>query len=361
MLPSQWVAAIPDDAELARRQGVSVEAVQLTRSAEVIDLHIEGYLVPRLMPYDPRERHDRWPFGGRWFGHLDFPRILEGGLTGAMWSITTNPARGPAGRWAAFLDNLARLRASIEATDGLFRVVRDAREYRAARAEGAHACLLAIQGGNALEAAPDGPASIPDDVITRVTLVHLTSSCYGVTSSPLRLGGGDRGLSPAGRDLVAALDARRVLVDLAHINPAGFWDAVAVHDRSLPLIATHTGVSGVKPHWRNLDDRQLRAIADSGGTVGIIYSQAFLAVRGGPRDVGMIVDHMQHVVDTVGEDFASIGSDYDGAIVPPPDLRCGSHYPRLVQHMLDRGWSTERIRKVLGGNALRVLSEIRPG
>jgi membrane dipeptidase len=182
-----------------------------------------------------------------------------------------------------------------------------------------------------------------------------------VTSSPFKAAGLRRGgLTAAGKDHVRALDAERILVDLAHINPAGFWDAVEVHDRSLPLIATHTGVNGVRPYWRNLDDRQIKAIADSGGTIGIIFAQIFLKRRRGPKDAGMILDHMQHVIDVAGEDFVSIGSDYDGMIVPPPDLRCGSHYPRLVQKMLDRRWSDTRIRKVLGGNFLRVFEAVRP-
>ena len=349
-----------DASTLAQRQGVSLEAVELIRGNEVIDLHIEGNLVPRLMPYDQRKRHGKLPFGGRWFGHLDFPRIIEGGLTGAMWSITTNPLRRAARRWPVFLENLKNLEALIASTDGRFQVVRNHTEFLAARAAGAHACLLAIQGGNALDSAPDGPASIPGDVITRVTLVHLTTSNFGVTSSPLKVIGRNDGLTSHGKDMVRALEAKRILVDLAHINPEGFWDAVEVHDPSLPLVSTHTGVDGVKKHWRNLDDQQIKAIADSGGTIGIIFSQAFLKTRGGPTDGQMVVAHMQHVIDVVGDDFVSIGSDYDGAIVPPPELRDGSHYPKLVQRMLDRGWGPERIQKVLGQNALRVFQAVRP-
>ena len=74
----------------------------------------------------------------------------------------------------------------------------------------------------------------------------------------------------------------------------------------------------------------------------------------------MIVAHMQHVIDTVGEDFVSVGSDYDGAIVPPKGFASGDSYPRLAQAMLDRGWTAERVEKVLGGNFLRALALLRP-
>jgi membrane dipeptidase len=159
---------------------------------------------------------------------------------------------------------------------------------------------------------------------------------------------------------VRALNEERVFVDLAHIHPDGFWDAVEVHDKTQPLIATHTGVLGVTRHWRNLDDRQIKAIADTGGTVGIIYAANFLETKGGPRDAQMVVEHMRHVVDLVGEDFVSVGTDYDGMITPPVDLRSGDSYPRLAQAMLDRGWSGARIQKILGGNFLRAFGMLRP-
>ena len=131
------------------------------------------------------------------------------------------------------------------------------------------------------------------------------------------------------------------------------------HDPSQPLIVTHTGVDGVCPHWRNLDDSQIRAVADSGGTIGIIFEPHFLRTRGAPNDGSVVIDHMQHIIDVVGEDFVSIGSDYDGAITPPRELGSASGYPRLVQHMLNRGWSVERIAKALGGNFLRVFGQLR--
>jgi membrane dipeptidase len=90
-----------------------------------------------------------------------------------------------------------------------------------------------------------------------------------------------------------------------------------------------------------------------------MFHVAFLK-REGPRDVTMVIDHLEHVIDVVGEDFAAIGSDYDGAITPPRDLRSGESYPLLVAEMLSRGWSTGRIEKVLGGNFLRAFRELRP-
>lgn len=360
-----------DPQALAARFGVSLRAAELLADSEVIDLHIDTFIPPRLplIRYDLQKRHDKVFLGGRFFGHLDLPRILSGGLTGAMWSITTNPFRFKGSRWALFQKNFARYRALFDTTPG-FSIATTAAEYRAARSAGDHVVLPAIQGGNALEASPEGlasAASLPGGrgpsghpTITRVTLVHLTNTSYGITSSPFKLWKGKRGLTDLGRGFIADLNRHRVFVDLAHINAAGFWDAVAVHDTTQPLIATHTGVAGVKPHWRNLDDRQVRAIADTGGVIGLIYAKNFLARRGGPHDVGMVVEHMEHVMKVAGEDAVSLGTDYDGAIIPPADVRSGDSYVRLVQKLLDRGHTELTVRKVLGLNFLRSFERLRP-
>lgn len=344
--------------ELARRLGVSQEAVQLTRAVEMVDLHIDTFIPMRLWGYDVTRRHDDGVpvLRGRFAGHLDLPRMEDGGLKAAMWSVTTNPLRSRAGRWKTVNDNFRRLRRVLERTGGRCRVVTTHAEYLAARAAGAHAVLLSIQGGNALDDAPEADPR-PDRGLLRVTLVHLTNSPVGESSQPRQLRF-ERGLSRHGRALVQRLNTHRVFVDLAHISRRGFWDAVEVHDRTQPLLVTHTGVDGVTPHWRNIDDDQIRAVANTGGVVGIMFHVPFLH-RAGRQDRSLVVDHLQHIIDTVGEDFAAIGSDYDGAIVPPSDLQSGETYPRLVQEMLDRRWSPTRIEKILAGNFLRALRDLR--
>jgi len=287
--------------------------------------------------------------------------MTDAGLDGAMWSITTNPFRSAGSRLRTFRRNLAALEALVARSEGRLAFARSAAEYRALRAEGVHAVLLAIQGGNALEAAPEGPGEVSDDRLTRVTLVHLTNAGFGATSSPFHHLRRDKGLSPSGRRFIEQLAARRVFLDLAHVHPQTFWDAVAAHDRTLPFLVTHTGVCGVRPHWRNLDDDQIRATADSGGVVGVIVATQFLRRKGGPRDAAMVVEHMEHIIRVGGEDVVAVGTDYDGAITPPPDLRTGDCYPRLVQTMLDRGWSEGRVRKALGENFLRSFEAMRPG
>lgn len=340
--------------------GLLQEAQAIADRAEIIDLHLDTFIPVRIFGWDINKRHGIGLTRGNFVGHMDLPRMKDGRLTGGLWSITTNPFRTAAGRWRVFQKNLTHIRAVIEGTGGQMAIARDYTEYKAVRARGVHAAVLSVQGGNCFDAAPNSVEDVPDRAIVRVTLVHLTNSLLGATSAPSSRFRRVRGLTAKGRDLVRSMNRARIFVDLAHIHPDGFWDAVAVHDPSQPLIVTHTGVTGVTPHWRNLDDRQIRAIADSGGTIGIIYSKNFLSSKGGAKDGGMIVDHMEHIIKVAGEDFASIGSDYDGMIIPPADLNGADSYVRLIGHMLKRGWSESRIQKVVGQNFLRAFALLRP-
>ncbi|HEY3669118.1 MAG TPA: membrane dipeptidase, partial [Polyangiaceae bacterium] len=256
--------------------GIPKAAIELYRSTDVIDLHIDSFIWQRTLGYDLTKRH-RTPFWGAVLGQVDFPRILEAEISGATWVITTNPVRDAADRARAFEDNLNELERTLQLDSEHFQVVTNAREYDAARAAGKHAAFLGIQGGNALDLSLTEMARLCDGRVLRITLVHLSSSRIGSTSSPMRLR--DAGLSAFGAQMVELLNERKVLVDLAHISERGFWAACEAHARDVPFVVTHTGVSGVYRHWRNLDDAQIREVARSGGVVGIMYHAPFLGDR----------------------------------------------------------------------------------
>ena len=347
--PAAWAASL----------GVSPDAVALYLDSDVIDLHNDVYVPARVYGYDVHREHRPRLFGARFFGQSDLPRLREAALTGVVFDIATNPARRGSRRAATALRNIARVVADLARHPEALRLVTTAAEYDAARADGVTACWIGIQGGQAFQHDRAALEAIPDTV-HRITLVHLTNSRIGETSSPL--GRTRTGLTDRGRELIERMNARRILVDLAHICPEGFWKAVAVHDRTQPLICTHTGVTGVHPHWRNVDDAQIRAVSETGGTVGIIFQSSFLApgVGLGRCAPEAVVDHIAHAIAAGGEEHVSIGTDYDGLITPPHRLREVPDMPVLVQLMRDRGVPEARIRRVLGGNALRVIRAIRP-
>ncbi|MGH9243124.1 MAG: dipeptidase [Acidimicrobiales bacterium] len=331
-------------------------AVDLFLDVEAIDVHVESFIWTRLFRYDLSRWHDRTPLGDRFFGQADLPRMQAIGLAGAVMSIATNPFRSTAGRVAACRRNVEALRERLIA--GGVSVVADAAGYRRARAGGTLACFVAMQGGNALR--PDDLADDALKVVSRITLVHLTRSRLGSPSAP---GGRGGGLTDEGRRFVEAMRAQGIILDLAHASPPTFWQALVAHGAGGggPVIVSHTGVRSERRSWRNVDDAQIRAIAQRGGVVGIMFHRGFLARPSWRATAADVVRHVEHVIRVGGEDAAALGSDYDGMIQPPRDLATVLELPRLVEHMLGRGFSPERVRKVLGANYLRVVEAIRPG
>ena len=343
-------------ADWARELGIPTTAVELYRESDVIDLHVDSFIWQRTLGYDLTKRH-RAPLWGAFLGQVDFPRILEAEISGATWVITTNPVREPADRARAFETNLDDLCRTFSRVPAKFQVVTNAREYDAARAAGKHAAFLGIQGGNALDISLAEMARLCDGRVLRITLVHLSSSRIGSTSSPMRLS--DTGLSAFGAQTVELLNQQKVLVDLAHISARGFWAACEAHAKDVPFVVTHTGVSGVYRHWRNLDDDQIRAVARSGGVVGIMYHAPFLGDRPWAGRVETIARHIAHVLDVAGEDTPALGSDWDGSIIPPRDMPTCLELPRLVAALSKRGIKDSVIQKILGRNFLRVVRQVR--
>ena len=166
------------------------------------------------------------------------------------------------------------------------------------------------------------------------------------------------GLTDSGRRLVKRCDDLGILIDLSHMNEAGFWDVAKLS--AGPLIATHSNAHAVSRHARNLTDDQLRAIADSGGMVGLNFATAFLRPDGKmlpevPFEVMM--RHLDHMLGILGEDHVGLGSDYDGAVVPE-QLRTAADLPGLVEALRSHGFGEALIEKLCIGNWLRALDRV---
>jgi microsomal dipeptidase-like Zn-dependent dipeptidase len=159
------------------------------------------------------------------------------------------------------------------------------------------------------------------------------------------------GLTPLGKQLVAEMEARHMIIDLAHSSAATVRDVLAAARR--PVIVSHTGVKGTCDNNRNLSDEQLTAIAGHGGLIGIGYWET--ATCG--RDAGAIARAIRHAVGVVGVEHVALGSDFDGAVTEPFDT---TGLVMITDALLRQGLSDEEIRKIMGGNALRFFRENLP-
>jgi len=340
----------------AKKLDISKEAIEVYADSDVIDLHVDSFIWKRILNYDLFKRHENKFYFPPFLNHLDFPRALEAGLTGAMWSITTNPLKSDKSRQKSFLQNFKKIHSLFESTDNKFKVVRNIKDYQKNKEENRHSVFLSIQGGNSL-GDDFNVLDLIDDSLIRVTLLHFTKSSFGFSSVPKK---GETGLTTKGLEFVEKLNSKKIFVDLAHISEKGFFDALEVHSKSLPPIVTHTGVKDLCSHWRNLTNKQIKMISDRGGVIGVMFQKYFLDDNKSGRTIERVVDHIEHIINIGGEDCPAIGSDFDGMIMPPKGLESCLDLPKLSQEMLNRKWSHTRIQKVLGKNFLNSFSQLRP-
>ena len=325
----------------------SADARALHDAHPAIDLHADTLMWSRWIGYDLGVRHQPLLPASAFFGHVDVPRLVEGGIGAQFFGLVSLPVAGR-GNVRAIDEQIDALDAHISARRGGLRKVRSAEDVELARREGATCALLGIEGAHALDGDLDRVDHFARRGVRYLGLLHFTANEAGYPA----YGTGRRdayGLTAWGQKLVRRCEAASVIVDLAHINRRGFLDACNLATR--PLIVSHTGVTGANQHWRNIDDEQIRAIAGKGGVVGIIFCPRFL----GGDSIDDVVRHLRHVIDVAGEDTPALGSDWDGMIVPTPDLRDAAHLPLLTDAMLRAGFGETVIGKILRGNALRVL------
>ncbi len=329
----------------------SPEARALHERFPAIDFHADSLMWSRWVGYDLHERHEPplpWAALG---GHVDLPRLREGGIGAQFFGLVSLPIGQRSGLARVIDEQIDALETAIAYAPERLAKVRTALELETARAQGKVGALLGIEGGHALEGSLRTLDHFARRGVRYLGLCHFSSNelCFPAYG---RGRDDDAGLTPFGRDVVKRCEDLGVIVDLAHINRKGFLEACAMAKR--PPIVSHTGVIGAFQHWRNIDDDQLRAIADKGGVVGVIFCPKFLGGDG----LEPVVRHLQHIINVCGEDAPALGSDWDGFIVPTNDLCDAAHLPLLTDALLQAKMPEQTIAKILRTNGLRVLHEI---
>ncbi|MEO7110172.1 MAG: membrane dipeptidase [Polyangiaceae bacterium] len=329
----------------------SAEARHLHEEHPAIDLHADTLMWSRWIGYDLHRRHNPPLPRAALGGHVDLPRMREGGMGAQFFGLVSLPVSKNTHGLARVIDEqIDALEEAIHRRPSDIRLVKTASEISAARNDGAIAALLGIEGAHALEGNLDRLEGFANRGVRYLGISHFSANqaafpAYG------RGRNDDEGLTSWGRDLVAKCEEQRVVVDLAHINRKGFLEACELATK--PPIVSHTGVLGAFEHWRNIGDDQLRAVADKGGVVGVIFCPRFLGGEG----LGPVVAHMKHILDVVGEDVPALGSDWDGFIVPTQELRDPLGLPLLTDALLEAGISESVIGKILRENVMRVLDD----
>ena len=328
------------------------------RRSFVLDLHTHG---PGFIPQ---------PFRAVWRGvtvgapaEVGFDTLQKGGVDAAVAKAVGDPivTRCYMGRspWDAVEAQLARIERQADDAGAL--VVRSAKGLARVRAQGAPAVMLGVEGADAVGQDVDRIDAWYERGVRVIVLVHLRDNLLGTTCLPWQRYAGpvpvlrraSPGLRPLGLRVVERMNRLGILVDVAHADQATLL--AVVDAATTPVVSSHTGARALQDFPRYLADDELRAIASTGGVVGL-WPYRFR--RAGVRDITELVAHARHIADTVGPEHLAMGTDMNGV----PGVMAGfgdeTDLPKVTSALLDSGFSDREVEGILGANALRVLRQV---
>ncbi len=320
--------------------------------------------------------------------HTDIERLRAGGLGAQFWAAYVPPEfdkEGGATRYA--LEQIDLIRRMVDRYPDTFELAVTADDIERIHADGRIASLIGIEGGQAIEESLGALRMFYTLGVRYMTLTHSDSLswCDSATDDPI-----SGGLSPFGEQVVLEMNRLGMLVDISHISADAMRHVLRMS--KAPVIASHSGAYTIAEHDRNVPDDVLESVRDNGGVVMVNFfsgyveptaakmmadmfdverelhakfpdEQDYEAAKKAWREanpypsgtVHDVIDHIDHIVKVAGIDHVGLGSDYDGVNKLPDQLDDVASYPTITQALLDRGYSEEDIRKVMGGNLMRAM------
>ncbi|MDP3468405.1 MAG: dipeptidase [Daejeonella sp.] len=327
-------------------------------------------------------------------GNFDLVRAKEGGLDVQVFSV-----------WSDYTGGFALANRQIDSLDALIKrhpdkiaKVRTASELKSAVKQGKMAAMFGVEGGHMIENKIENLEALAKRGMIYMTLTWnnstpWSSSAYEETFKRDSLE--QIGLSDLGIQIIKRMNELGVIVDLSHVGETTFYDAIKASTK--PVMASHSSAYVFNAHQRNLKDDQIKAIAKTGGVVFVNFYTGFLDSTYTPKQkqfndrhkaelsslttkynslakaseeintkyhqeiedmrapLSLLIDHIDHMVKLVGSDHVGLGADYDGAESYPKGLDDVSKYPLITEALLQRGYSNKDVRKILGGNFIRLL------
>ncbi|MCH2172777.1 dipeptidase [Myxococcota bacterium] len=368
-------------------------AWELHRTAIVVDTHSDT--TPRFEDpeWDFLQRHDPSD------GHMDLPRMREGGLDVQFWSIYMGQREGEGRAIREALQRIDAVHRLVDQHPDELGLATNVEEIRKLVAEGRIACLMGVEGGHIIENDLAALRSFYRLGVRYLTLTHsfhtdwADSSGTGRDLEPLH-----HGLTEFGEEVVLTMNRLGMMVDVSHVSDETFSDVLAVS--RAPVIASHSSARAVANHRRNVSDDMLRALAENGGVIMINFYPVYIdeeanraadayyqkwgrrmaeiqkAHADDPKarakayraqtsahplpqtSFDVLLDHFDHAIVVAGPDHVGIGADWDGVPSMPVGMEDVTFLPELTRGLLGRGHSPEVVRKVLGENLLRVMAEV---
>jgi membrane dipeptidase len=337
-------------------ENVASRALQLHNDAFFVDAHTDAVL--DVLGRDIRRTGKKRFLGERSTeGHVDFPRLAEGGVDLEFFALWIEPEFKLERSTKRALELFDALVSQIQENKQRIELVLSFADIERIHSQGKICALASVEGGEAIE------GSLP---VLRM-FHRLGIRAMGLTwneRNQLADGAGESrtqgGLTNIGVETVREMNRLGMVVDVSHLSEAGFRDVLEVSTK--PVIASHSNCRALTSHRRNLTDDQIRGLAQNGGVMGIVFAEDFLTSDPAkePASINNVIDHLEYAVKIGGVDHVGIGSDFDGIEKAPKGLEDSSKFPNITIELVKRGYREEEIFKILGGNFLRVLKETLP-
>ena len=325
-------------------------AMRLHKEAIVVDTHCDTLMqfLPQPWGSPPArklgERSDR--------GHIDLPRMIEGGVTCQTFAVYTGRRAIVPEAPLMAMKMVDKFYTEIEANPEIVAVTTHD-EIVAAKKAGKVCGLLSLEGAEPL---------MGDIALLRVYYrlgMRMLSFAWNYRT-PFADGLGakrsESKLPELGVQALEEMNRLGILFDVSHLCDSVFWDVNDVVKG--PFIASHSNARALCSHARNCTDDMIKAIADHGGVLGMNYAPQFIVDGGENVTVMNMVDHIDHIVKLVGPDHVGLGSDFDGIGPPPKGIETVDQTPNVTRELVKRGYSDEDIMKILGGNHMRVFKQV---
>ncbi|MCK5068280.1 MAG: dipeptidase [Bacteroidales bacterium] len=323
--------------------------------------------------------------------HTDIPRLRKGGVDAQVWVAYVSPGyMRTGGGNLNCIEQIKLIHSLVNSHSDDLELATTAGEITAIAGRGKIAALVGVEGGHAIENSIRNLEHYYELGARYMTLTHNETTDWADAGYDRPRHGG---LSSFGEKVVKAMNKMGMLVDVSHSSDDTVRDVLRVS--KAPVIASHSSVKAICPSRRNLTNELIKGIAGTGGMVGVNFFPIFLHPEGGKIEqdyidfsmalrsrnltpeqfreemdawekqqppmpqcyVGHLVDHIDHIVNVAGIDHVGLGSDYDGITYGPVQMPDVSGFPYVTQELLNRGYSTGDIKKILGGNFIRVLTE----
>ena len=331
-------------------------ALKLHRQATVVDTHCDT--LKCLMPTFTLPRNSQWDdrsnigMGVRSdLGHIDIPRLKEGGVDCQVFAISSVRDRTRPYALRTAMEMIDIFYRECEKHQDAIAPVTTHGDIMKAANERKVAAMLSIEGADVIEGKIGLLRVFHRLGVRMVGLVHSLRNELADGVADDRTKGG---LSELGVQAVEELDRLGTLIDISHLSDAGFWDLMDIAKG--PVMASHSNSRAVCHHPRNMTDEMIQAMADRGGVMGMNFAPSF--VHPTQATVQGVVDHIDHIVNLVGPDHVGLGSDFDGIPYTPVGLEDVTKMPNITAELVKRGYAEEDVRKILGENHLRLIKEV---